>query len=567
MNKPKICMITMFKNEAHSIRRMLDSVAPYIRFWVIQDNGSTDGTPKIVKEWAAESKINGFLYSVEEGWVGFGWNRDHLLQTCKAIDHGCDWIMKMDCDETLQVDPDFDFSVFDDTSVQSYAVTSVAPGIIYSRTWIWNAKLNWRFNHDPAHETIYIDDGVTGESYSVSQLPKKFRMLADDTVRGESYAVPTKYISDSLKLEEKLIRENSLFNDSYHFWYIGKSYEDSFRSPALPLGDPQQKHYAERCIFYYQQWLNHEHKYNETGVPARIDEMAYYAMNSIGNCYRFLGRHAEAIDYYKKSEAFCPRRNDHLIWLSEIHWELRDYKKMLEYTSIMMQPERTMPYPDCVFIISTNMYYDTGEYPHQLHKIALENVNTSSPMTLNKQPKKRLFVVDNFYSDPIAMRDFVLSVEFTSDNDWYKGHRSKEKYLSPQIKQAFEDIMGIKIREWESHGMNGSFQYCTPQDLLVYHYDSQTWAGMIYLTPNAPYDCGTSLYASKITGARHKDEDPQDRSFIGGFYDSTKFDLVDTVGNVFNRLVLFDARCFHAASKYFGTNIHDSRLFHLFFFD
>lgn len=52
-----------------------------------------------------------------------------------------------------------------------------------------------------------------------------------------------------------------------------------------------------------------------------------------------------------------------------------------------------------------------------------------------------------------------------------------------------------------------------------------------------------------------------------GFYDRSKFELVDTAGNVFNRLVLFDAKCIHSANEYFGTNITNSRLFHLFFFD
>ena len=52
-----------------------------------------------------------------------------------------------------------------------------------------------------------------------------------------------------------------------------------------------------------------------------------------------------------------------------------------------------------------------------------------------------------------------------------------------------------------------------------------------------------------------------------GFYDKTKFELVDTAGNVFNRLVLFDAKCIHSANEYFGTNLTNSRLFHLFFFD
>ena len=89
---------------------------------------------------------------------------------------------------------------------------------------------------------------------------------------------------------------------------------------------------------------------------------------------------------------------------------------------------------------------------------------------------------------------------------------------------------------------------------------------MIYLTPDAPYDCGTSLFASK-NGARKSSDANIGTAFDGGFYDSTKFDLIDSIGNVFNRLFIFDAQNIHAASKYFGQTIEDSRLFHIFFFD
>ena len=38
-------------------------------------------------------------------------------------------------------------------------------------------------------------------------------------------------------------------------------------------------------------------------------------------------------------------------------------------------------------------------------------------------------------------------------------------------------------------------------------------------------------------------------------------------GNVFNRLVIFDARLIHSAGDYFGHNIETGRLFQMFFFD
>ena len=187
--------------------------------------------------------------------------------------------------------------------------------------------------------------------------------------------------------------------------------------------------------------------------------------------------------------------------------------------------------------------------------------------TINLNHSNRLWVVDNFYSDPMSVRDYALKQEYEDQSDWYKGRRTIDQHFVPGTKKAIESIMGIKIKEWESHGMCGRFQYCTPQDSLVYHFDGQTYAAMIYLTPNAPYQCGTSFYAHRETGVRHESDFNSDVAFSGGFYDKTKFELVDTVGNIFNRLVIFDAKCLHAASEYFGTTIEDSRLFHIFFFD
>jgi len=180
---------------------------------------------------------------------------------------------------------------------------------------------------------------------------------------------------------------------------------------------------------------------------------------------------------------------------------------------------------------------------------------------------KRIFVVDDFYTDPYAVREYALQQEFVADLRYYKGKRTQEKFFVPGTKKAFESIIGQSITVWDEYGVNGVFQTCNAEDPLVYHTDFQQWAGMVYLTPDAPFECGTSMYAHKETKARHISHPGYERSFEGGFLDKTKFELVDTVGNVFNRLVIFNGKCIHAASQYFGKDIADSRLFHMFFFD
>ena len=181
--------------------------------------------------------------------------------------------------------------------------------------------------------------------------------------------------------------------------------------------------------------------------------------------------------------------------------------------------------------------------------------------------------MDNFYEDPDAIRKFALSHEYVEGGfgRGFIGRRTEQQFLFPGLKERFEEIIGMKITEWESHGMNGRFQNAHAGEPLVWHCDSQKWGGMLYLTPNAPYQCGTTLYAHKQTRARSYYDEGWDAAWkdIPGdsHLDGTPFEPVDVLGNVYNRLVIFDASNIHSASEYFGTVMENSRLWQMFFFD
>ena len=191
-------------------------------------------------------------------------------------------------------------------------------------------------------------------------------------------------------------------------------------------------------------------------------------------------------------------------------------------------------------------------------------------LKLNNNADNVVFIVENFYTDPYAVREFAMNQDFDDNPDHYGyvGRRTRKQFFPPGLKERFEEIIGEPITRWEEYGMNGRFQWNTAGQPLVYHCDEQKWAGLIYLTPDAPYQAGTRLLANKKNRVRHnKDPKIMEAFTQETFLDGTPFETVDHVGNVFNRLVIYKGGMIHAASEYFGWNIENARLWHMFFFD
>ncbi len=181
--------------------------------------------------------------------------------------------------------------------------------------------------------------------------------------------------------------------------------------------------------------------------------------------------------------------------------------------------------------------------------------------------EKRLVVLDNFYEFPDLVIKLANSFSYVEDLRYYKGTRSKEEYLTNHL-EIFEDILGIHIDKdsFYSSSANGHFQKTCSEDPQVYHFDNQRWAGILYLSKNPPPQSGTKTYRSLLDNSREKRE-ASDLTFSSGFYDSTKFECIDTIGNIFNRLVLMDGRLIHSAGPYWGNSRDSGRLVQLFFFE
>lgn len=177
-----------------------------------------------------------------------------------------------------------------------------------------------------------------------------------------------------------------------------------------------------------------------------------------------------------------------------------------------------------------------------------------------------LIIVDDFYNNPESVRNFALEQEFNVKGN-YPGLRTKE-FLSDGVKDCIKEIVKPYTGAFLGFSKiySGSFQVATAKDRTWIHADHYNkWAGVCYLTPNAPHTGGTGIFRHKATGAYSSVEMPKDVIWDG--LDYTTWDLVDVVGNRFNRLVLYRGDLYHASLDYFGNNNQNGRLFQLFFFD
>ena len=183
-----------------------------------------------------------------------------------------------------------------------------------------------------------------------------------------------------------------------------------------------------------------------------------------------------------------------------------------------------------------------------------------------------LMVIDNFYRDAKETRDYILTEEFKVRGN-YPGQRTTSK-ANTQLKEMIEGYIqhfAGKIIDWPmtNDTYNGAFQYTTSRDRSWIHNDGwNNWAGVLYLTPNAPVTSGTGIFRFK-DGTRTVDEAEargNKKILDENSQDYTNWELVDRVGNVFNRLILFNSKQYHASLDYFGTNKENGRLFQVFFF-
>lgn len=195
-------------------------------------------------------------------------------------------------------------------------------------------------------------------------------------------------------------------------------------------------------------------------------------------------------------------------------------------------------------------------------------------------------IIENFLDNPDAVRTFALSQKYQYRHQLkdakyvFPGSRTKEIMLinKPYYESVSRKIISLFHNE-ENDKMrwliSTNFQSVTEEyGRGVIHTDSNTvFAAVLYLSPDAPLDAGTSLFKPNKSFDEEKYAwylKENDQRFAEGkivmdtSYHSM-FDEIVRINNVYNTLILYEGRHFHAANQFFGKTLKDARLAQVFF--
>ena len=195
-------------------------------------------------------------------------------------------------------------------------------------------------------------------------------------------------------------------------------------------------------------------------------------------------------------------------------------------------------------------------------------------------------IVENFYENPNAIRKFALKQQYTfchevKDIEYvYPGCRTKDlSYLDTLLFEKICKKLVTVFHNAEHDTMRWlittSFQSVSAEyGQGVIHTDHNTiFAAVLYLTPDAPLNSGTSLFKPNKTFDESKYQQAlldNDARFKAGeiVMDASyhhMFDEIVRVNNMYNTLILYEGRHYHAANQFFGQDMTDSRLAQVFF--
>ncbi|WP_431277625.1 DUF6445 family protein [Leifsonia poae] len=203
---------------------------------------------------------------------------------------------------------------------------------------------------------------------------------------------------------------------------------------------------------------------------------------------------------------------------------------------------------------------------------------------MSRAMHKDLIVVDDFYSDPHAVRAFALKQDFTDfgGQKAFLGRESKYPYFDRETPEVLARLVGSPVSYTDRH-IFGKFRIANAAERrhTKIHFDRSAYAANIYLTPGLPAGCGLGLYRHKELGLDRVPgpeklhelgfatlDDFDDAVVVPDSLNPSKWDLIDVIEPRFNRLLILPGgHYFHAAEGGSGRTDSEGRLSQHFFFE
>ena len=151
-------------------------------------------------------------------------------------------------------------------------------------------------------------------------------------------------------------------------------------------------------------------------------------------------------------------------------------------------------------------------------------------------------IIVEFLEYPDIVRESVLKLDFNTEGYFpgLRSDRADEEYQD-MVTMKIAPMLRAKTLDYTMDSFR--FQLCLEDAETWIHTDTSQWAGVLYLTPNAPVNSGTGIFTKEG-------------------------DLITMIGNVYNRLVLYRGDLLHRSIKPgFGSDVSTGRLTQVFFFD
>tara|TARA_B100000767_G_scaffold270718_1_gene294980 strand:- start:9 stop:1274 length:1266 start_codon:yes stop_codon:yes gene_type:complete len=215
-HRPTMAFATMCKNEEHCIGKTLNAVADYVDYVTVADNGSTDETFNIVREYFNKTGLPGAWHI--DDWNGFDKNKTLMMSYVKDK---TDYVLHLDADDFLVGQLEF---YFQNTGSDQYLILNKRGALRYWCSIIYDNSLTWRFL-GVAHTVIKCEERPVVSQEALSED----MVFIDNSGEGARILDPNKFLGDALRLskqyEDTLIDDTDGLNTRSVF-YCAQSYKD-----------------------------------------------------------------------------------------------------------------------------------------------------------------------------------------------------------------------------------------------------------------------------------------------------------------------------------------------------